>query len=78
MSKRKNTPISGQRMTANEIRANLILNGVKNMDIAKKLKVTPGAVTLIIYGYENSRRIQEAIAEAIHKPFQEVWGEKTA
>lgn len=77
--KRNNTPITGhQGMTSREIRASLILNGVKCVDIAKQLGVQKPAVTLIITRKQKSRRIQEAIAKAINKPFEEVWGIKIA
>jgi hypothetical protein len=79
MPKQKNTPIGDiKKMTPEEIRSHLILNGVKNRDIARKLGVNDSAVSLAINGYQNSRRIQEAIAESIHKPFIAVWGQKTA
>ncbi|MGE5606547.1 MAG: transcriptional regulator [Bacteroidota bacterium] len=79
MSKRKNTPVSGhQGMTSREIRAHLILNGVKCVDLARQLGVHQTAVTLIITRRENSRRIQEAVAKAINKPFEEVWGKRIA
>lgn len=74
----KKTPITGPRMTSREIRAHMILNGVKCIDIAKELGVHQTAITLIITQRENSRRIQEAIAKAINMPFEKVWGKRIA
>jgi predicted transcriptional regulator len=65
-------------MTPQEIRARLIMKKVKQRQIAKRLGVTDGAVHQVIYGLETSRRIRQAIAEAIDLPESEVWPQKTA
>jgi lambda repressor-like predicted transcriptional regulator len=78
MPRGKYTPITGPRMTPREIRAHLILNGVKVTEIAKQLGVNQSAVSLIITQRQNSQRIQEAVAKAINLPFEKVWGKKIA
>jgi transcriptional regulator with XRE-family HTH domain len=60
-------------MSPQEIKALLILNGVKQRELAKQLHVNESAISLIINGRQTSRRIQTAIAEAINKPYHEVW-----
>mgnify|MGYP000896842406 CR=1 FL=1 len=65
-------------MTPQEIKAHLILKGIKHCELAKELGVHKTAITLVINGNGKSKRIQEAIAKAINKPFNEVWKKKSA
>ena len=65
-------------MKPNEIRAELLLRGVRPSEIARKLKVGRAAISNVITGCGKSRRIQEAIAEMIGKTVEEIWPEKAA
>ena len=60
-------------MKPNEIRAALLMKGIRLVDIANKLKVSRSAVSSIISGKYKSARIQEEIAGAIGKSVEEIW-----
>ena len=62
-------------MKPNEIRAAMVLRGVKLKDIAEKAGVSIGAVHQVIYGIGRTRgyRIRPFIAEAIGKSVYEIW-----
>lgn len=70
--------VKTQGMKPNEIRAEMVLRGVKIVDIAKKAKVTPGAVHQAINCTGNFKgyRIRPYIADAIGKPVDEIWPDK--
>ncbi len=55
------------------IKALMVLNGIKGVDIARKLKVSPVTVYIVVAGRGKSRRIQKAIADALHIPFDDLW-----
>ncbi len=56
------------------IQAHLKMHGLSQRDIARKLgDVSDSAINLVIYGRGRSRRIEKAIAMAIHKPLCEVF-----
>lgn len=65
-------------MMPNEIRAEMVLRGVKMIDIARRAKVTSGAVhqTINCTGYYKGYRIRPYIADAIGKPVDEIWPPK--
>lgn len=65
-------------MTPQEIRIALILKGVTQRDIARRLKVTDGAVSQVIYGDAISARIQDAIAEIIGQQVEQIWPRRSA
>ena len=52
-----------------------IMKGIKIRDIAKITGNSPKTVGTIInyYPIKKSRRIQEAIANALNKPFEKIW-----
>lgn len=60
-------------MKPNEILAALMLKGVKQREIAQKLKVTHVAINHVIYGRGKSRRVQEEIARIIGRDVNEIW-----
>lgn len=60
-------------MKPEKIRALLIENNAKQVDIARDLKVTPGAVNRVIDGHFVSRRIRLAIAEKAGVSFTRMW-----
>ncbi len=64
-------------MTPNEIRAELKKRKIFQKDIAPLVKphpVKPSTVRVVISGCQPSRPIQEAVAEALGMPYEEVWG----
>lgn len=61
-------------MKPEEIRALLIRNKEKQIEIARNLQVTSGAVNRVIDGHFVSRRIREALAEKARVPFEKMWG----
>jgi transcriptional regulator with XRE-family HTH domain len=61
-------------MKPNEIKSLLILNGIKQSDIAKQLGIKRASVSGAISGQRPSRRIQAAIAKALNKNFKTLWG----
>jgi len=56
------------------IRALLILNGTKNKDLVRLLKVTPQTINRVLYGKARSRRVQQAVADILNRTFEELWG----
>lgn len=62
-------------MKPQKIRALLIENKEKQIDIARSIGVRPSSVGMCIDGKFVSRRIREAIAEKARIPFEKMWGE---
>ncbi|SEO97602.1 hypothetical protein [Propionispora vibrioides] len=60
-------------MKPNEIRAELLLKGIRPTMIADKLKVSRAAVSSVISGKLKSMRIQEEIAQQIDRKVEEIW-----
>lgn len=60
-------------MHPEDIKAELRKAKSRQALIARKLDVTEAAVYLVIHGQTKSRRIAEAICEAINKPIGYVW-----
>lgn len=60
-------------MKPNEIRAELLLKGIRPTMIADKLKVSRAAVSSVISGKLKSMRIQEEIAQQIDRTVGEIW-----
>ena len=63
-------------MTPEEIRIELIRAKTTMAKIAKTAKVTRAFVWQVVYGVRRTRRIREAIAQAVGKPIQELWPEE--
>jgi len=63
-------------MDAFEIKALMTKCGVSQADIAKRLGITREYVRKVIHGERSTRRVRQAIADALRMPFEEVWGEK--
>lgn len=61
-------------MTPNEIKAELMRRGIRQRDIARAFGISPPAVAAVIARRSTSRRVQQQIAAAIVRPFDEVWG----
>lgn len=62
-------------MNPGEIKVMLTRNEVTQAAIARAVGVTPTLVCDCIHGFATSRRVQQAIAEAIGKDIKEVWPE---
>ena len=60
-------------MSPQAIRAELILFGVQQKDIAARLHVHRSAVANTIAGRIASQRIRDAVARAIRRSVQELW-----
>lgn len=60
-------------MEPSEIRVALLRAGTSQVTIARKLEVTPGAITRVIDGDSASDRIRKAIAEAINTDVRAIW-----
>ena len=56
-----------------EIKAMLILKGIKQADIAKELHVSRAAVSAVVCGKGTSRRIKEHIARRLNKDIDDLW-----
>lgn len=61
-------------MIGKQVKALLILEGEGATSISKRLKVAPQCVSRVIHGRMTSRRIRQAIAKILKKPYAEVWG----
>jgi len=66
-------------MTPREILAEMVLRGVKQVDIAKEVGVTPGFIHQVIYsiGRNKGYRVRAYIASAIDKSVEEIWPDDT-
>jgi len=57
-----------------DVKTLLTHHRIKQREIASELAVTPGAVSQVVNGKGQSRRIQEHIAKRLNKPYSKVWG----
>lgn len=62
-------------MSPNEIRAALMLRGIKVKDIAGQVGVVPQAVSMVISGRHTYKgyRIRPFIASALGRTVEEIW-----
>lgn len=67
-----------KKMTSKEIRILLLQNDVKQTRIADALGVSRTAVSLVIKGTVQSRRIKQAIASAVGMKLKDLWPENKA
>jgi lambda repressor-like predicted transcriptional regulator len=67
-------------MTPQEIRAAMLLNGVKLKDIAGEAGVSVGRIHQVIYNTGRNRgyRIRPFIAKAIGKKVEDIWPDNVA
>ena len=65
-------------MTPQEIRIEILRANTTMAKIARAAKVSRGFVWQVVYGLRRTRRIREAIAQAVGKPIQELWPEENA
>jgi DNA-binding transcriptional regulator LsrR (DeoR family) len=57
-----------------QIKALMFLRDVRPSDIAARLNVTTAALTRTLRGQVKSRRIRQAIADALGKSYEGIWG----
>jgi len=57
----------------NKVKSLMVLKGVKQVDICRKLHVTPQTVSLIVSGKKKSARIRAAIAKALGVKVEDLW-----
>lgn len=55
------------------IRQGFVLQGLTFRDLAKRLKVTPGAITHVAKGRRVSRRIRRALAVSLGTSYKQLW-----
>ncbi len=60
-------------MTPKEIKILLLEHDVKQVQIAKKLGTSRAAISLVIKGVAESRRIKTAIAQAVGMKMKDLW-----
>jgi len=63
-------------MRPEEIKARLILRGITQAEIARRLKVSRGAISQVISGRERNQRIRKAIARALGLKVSDIWPEE--
>ena len=62
-------------MKPNEIKAALMLKGIKQGEIARMLGITAAAVSSVIAGRYKSKRVKLQIAKILSKSINEIWQE---
>lgn len=62
-------------MNPHDIKALLGKQGIRQIQIAEALKVSPTMVTAVIFRKSKSRRVATAISRAVGKPKAELWPE---
>ena len=63
-------------MDKRKIKAMMIERGIKQKDIAQALGVTRACISVVLNGYQNSKRVKAAIAEALNIKYEALWAEK--
>ena len=61
-------------MASKNIKAIMVEAKVPGKQIATQLKVSEAAVSQVVHKKIRSRRIQQAIAEAVGIPYERLWG----
>lgn len=65
-----------KKMTPKEIKMLLLEHDVKQVQIAKKLGTSRAAISLVIKGVAESRRIKKAIAQSLGMEAEDLWPNK--
>ncbi|HEX3048676.1 MAG TPA: helix-turn-helix domain-containing protein [Bacillota bacterium] len=60
-------------ITPSEIKAALILKGITQASIAKKLGVSSSLVSMVIHGTEKSKKVRREIAGILGKSVRDIW-----
>ena len=66
-----------QKKSPEEIKAALLIKRITMKSIADDLGVTPPCVYLVVGGRGTSHRVQQAVADKLGLPFEQVWGHPT-
>lgn len=66
-----NTQIKNLR----KVKALLIENDIKLIDVAREARVNRVTVSIVLTGKGKSRRVQGVIAKMVHRPYEALWGE---
>lgn len=61
-----------------DIKIRLLRKGISVREIARRVGVTNPAISYTIHRKVKSRRLRQAIAQAIGLPYEKVWGEDKA
>jgi transcriptional regulator with XRE-family HTH domain len=69
----KNRMVKQLNSTGRKIRALMALSGITQADIRRNLGVTPAAISLVVSGKKNSKRVKRAIAQALGVTVEELW-----
>lgn len=59
-----------------DIKALIQKSGASSAEIARRLKCTPNAVSLVINGHATSARIAREIARTVSRPVAKLWPDK--
>jgi len=62
----------------NMVKAFLVQAGIKQSDIARRLRVSPTTVCLIVSGKKKSARVRREIARQLGMKVTELWPEREA
>lgn len=65
-------------MKTREILAALMVRGVRQTEIAKRLGVSKGMISHVIHGRKKSYRIQYYIAKLLDEEIDEIWPQQVA
>lgn len=60
-----------------EIKARLISAGVTFGSLARKCRVGKSTISMILWKKGRSRKVQQAIADALDMKFEDVWGNQS-
>ncbi len=63
-------------MNPKQIKRCLTEHGIRQRDLARKFGIDEAMVSQVISGSRNTRYIQEAIANIVGKPVEEIWPEE--
>lgn len=62
-------------MTLHRIKSMLYFRKIKPADIAKKAGVSPITARIVLNGHGTSRRVKQAVADLLGKPYEKLWGD---
>lgn len=57
-----------------KIKSLMVLKGITQTNIAAQLGVSRSTVACVVNGHGKSRRIQQAIADALGEKYERLWG----
>ena len=63
-------------MDSSKIKILMVEAGISQADIARKLGISNEHVYKVIHGIRSTKRVRQAISDAVGKPYEEVWGDE--